>query len=250
MRGTLTEHPINGRECTVYLPPSYSVQTGALPCVYVLDGGSLFLEQIDKLESQFTNGTLPELIFIGIKPADRLDEYTPWPAPSLSPAFHDFGGKGRLFLEELTNVIIPTVEDTHHIAAHPETRGLIGASLGGLFSIYAMLQKPEIFDRIGCISGSFWYEKSADYVRSAPLRPARQRIFMSVGSREAEQKCNIQNTMIGQNKEVHKSLRQKGFSQSQLSFTVEEGAVHHQEAFKRQFNSALSWLYGKNRSRD
>ncbi len=44
--------------------------------------GSLFLEQMDKLESQFANGTLPELIFIGIKPADRLDEYTPWPAPS------------------------------------------------------------------------------------------------------------------------------------------------------------------------
>ncbi len=58
----------------------------------------------------------------------------------------------------------------HHISAHSETRGLIGASLGGLFSIYAVLQKPEIFGRIGCISGSFWYEKSADYVRSAPLR--------------------------------------------------------------------------------
>ncbi len=70
----------------------------ALPCVYVLDGGSLFLEQMDKLESQFANGTLPELIFIGIKPTDRLDEYTPWPAPSLSPAFHDFGGKGGSFL--------------------------------------------------------------------------------------------------------------------------------------------------------
>ncbi len=155
----------------------------------------------------------------------------------LSPAFHDFGGKGRLFLEELTNVIIPTVEDMHHISAHPETRGLIGASLGGLFSIYAMLQKPEIFGRIGCISGSFWYEKSADYVRSASLRPARRRIYMSVGDREAEHKNNIQNTMIRLNKDVYESLKQKGFSQSQLSFTVEEGAVHHQEAFKRQFNA-------------
>ncbi|MDF9766095.1 putative alpha/beta superfamily hydrolase [Bacillus velezensis] len=217
--------------------------------MYVLDGGSLFLEQMDKLESQIANGTLPELIFIGIKPADRLDEYTPWPAPSLSPAFHDFGGKGRLFLEELINVIIPTVEDMHHISAHPETRGLIGASLGGLFSMYAMLQKPEIFGRIGCISGSFWYEKSADYVRSAPLRPARRRIYMSVGSREAAQKRNIQNAMIRLNKDVYENLRQKGFSQAQLLFTIEEGAVHHQEAFKRQFNAALSWLYGKNRSR-
>ncbi|EIF11728.1 YbaA [Bacillus sp. 5B6] len=209
----------------------------------------MFLEQMDKLESQFANGTLPELIFIGIKPADRLDEYTPWPAPSLSPAFHDFGGKGRLFLEELTDAIIPTLEDMHHISAHSETRGLIGASLGGLFSVYAMLQKPEIFGRIGCISGSFWYEKSAEYVRSASLRPARRRIYMSVGSREAEHKNNIQNTMIRQNQDVHESLRQKGFSQSQLSFTVEEGTVHHQEAFKRQFKSALSWLYEKNRSR-
>lgn len=249
MRGTLTEHRINGKECTVYLPPSYSVQTKALPCVYVLDGGVLFLEQMEKIEFQFANGTLPELIFAGIKPDNRLDEYTPWPAPSLSPAFHDFGGKGSLFLVDLTNTIIPTVEDMHHMSPDPETRGLIGASLGGLFSMYAMLQKPEIFGRIGCISGSFWYEKSADYVRSAPLRQTRQRIYMSVGSREAEHKNNIQNTMVRQNRDVHESMRQKGFSHSQLCFTIEEGAVHHQEAFKRQFISALSWLYGKNRSR-
>ncbi|OAZ58451.1 MULTISPECIES: alpha/beta hydrolase [Bacillus] len=249
MRGTLTKHRINGKECTVYLPPSAPVQTRALPCVYVLDGGDLFLEQMDKLELQFANGKLPELILAGIKPDTRLDEYTPWPVPSLSPAFPDFGGKGSLFLEELTNVIIPTIESMNPMSAHPDTRGLIGASLGGLFSIYAMLLKPETFGRIGCISGSFWYEKSVDFVRSASLQPARQRIYMSVGSREAEQKCNIQNTMIRQNKDVYKSLRQKGFSQTQLSFTVEEGAVHHQEAFKRQFNSALSWLYGKNRSR-
>lgn len=120
--------------------------------------GSFVLEQMEKIEFQFANRTLPELIFAGIKPDNRLDEYTPWPAPSLSPAFHDFGGKGSLFLEDLTNTIIPTVEDMHHMSPDPETRGLIGASLGGLFSMYAMLQKPEIFGRIGCISGSFWYE--------------------------------------------------------------------------------------------
>ncbi|XBP67203.1 alpha/beta hydrolase-fold protein [Bacillus velezensis] len=219
--------------------------------MYVLDGGSLFLEQIDKLESQFTNGTLPELIFIGIKPADRLDEYTPWPAPSLSPAFHDFGGKGRLFLEELTNVIIPTVEDTHHISAHPETRGLIGASLGGLFSIYAMLCKSLKYSAESAVFPVPSGMKNQQIMSAPHLCGRHGSVSLCLSAdREAEQKCNIQNTMIGQNKDVYKSLRQKGFSQSQLSFTIEEGAVHHQEAFKRQFNSALSWLYGKNRSRD
>ena len=164
MRGTLTEHRINGKECTVYLPPSYSVQTGLYPvCTYWT--GFFVLEQMDKLESQFANGTLPELI---LPASNRLtgSMSTHRGRAFLSPAFHDFGGKGRLFLEELTDAIIPTVEDMHHISAHPETRVPIGASLGGLFSVYAMLQKPEIFGRIGCISGSFWYEKSADYVRS------------------------------------------------------------------------------------
>ncbi|MBY8913341.1 alpha/beta hydrolase [Bacillus sp. YC2] len=249
MRGTFTEQHINGSKCTVYLPPSYSAHTEAFPCVYVLDGGSLFLEQIDFLETQFAQGKLPELIFAGIEPDNRLDEYTPWPAPSLSPDYQDFGGKGELYLYDLIHHFIPKAEENWNISKNPSTRGLIGASLGGLFSMYAFLEKPDVFGRIGCISGSFWYEKSAGYVRSASLQPKQQRIYMSVGSREAEHKNNIQNTMVKRNIDVHESLKNKGFSSSQLSFTIEKDAVHHQEAFIKQFDSALNWLYGKNRSR-
>ncbi|MCC9024040.1 alpha/beta hydrolase [Bacillus nakamurai] len=249
MRGSLMEHRINGRTCTVYLPPSYSARAEAFLCVYVLDGGYLFLEQIDFLETQFAQEKLPELIFAGIEPDTRLDEYTPWPAPSLSPDYQDFGGKGDLYLYDLTHHFIPMAEEKWNISKNPRTRGLIGASLGGLFSMYAFLQKPGVFGRIGSLSGSFWYEKAACFVRSAPLRPKQQRIYMSVGSREAEHKNNIQNTMVKQNIAVHESLKNKGFSPSQLMFTIEKDAVHHQEAFIKQFVSALNWLYGKNRSR-
>lgn len=71
---------------------------------------------------------------------------------------------------------------------------------------------------------------------------------MSVGSEEGREKQSIQRHMLKKTKQVHQSLKEKGFTEDQLCLSIEKGAVHHRKYFCKQFINALEWLYGKNRS--
>ncbi|MEC1408094.1 alpha/beta hydrolase [Bacillus halotolerans] len=248
MNGSLSEHKAGDRKLKLYLPPSYSTDSRAFPSVYVHDGGSLFQDQLELIENRFHQNSVPELVLIGIEPKNRLDEYTPWPAASLSDQFPDFGGKGADYLSEITNRLIPFVEENWNVSRRAQSRGMIGASLGGLISIFAFLRHSSLFGKIGSLSSSYWYENAAETIYTSSVRPGSTRIFMSVGSEEGAGKQSIQQTMLQKTKNVHESLKEKGFTQDQLCLVIEKGAVHHRKHFCKQFINALEWLYGKNRS--
>ncbi|MCY8376417.1 alpha/beta hydrolase-fold protein [Bacillus inaquosorum] len=248
MNGSLSEHKAGKRRFTLYLPPSYSPGSRAFPAVYVQDGSSLFQDQIELLESAFQQRRLPELVLIGIKPENRLNEYTPWPAASLSDRFPDFGGMGYHYLSDITNQFIPLIEENWNVIREPQSRGMIGASLGGLISMFALLKYPSVFGKIGSISGSYWYENAPETVHLSSLKPGTSSVFMSVGSNEGREKQSIQRNMLQNTKQVHQSLKEKGFTEEQLCLSIEKGAVHHRKYFCKQFIIALKWLYGKNRS--
>ncbi|MDR4228782.1 alpha/beta hydrolase [Bacillus mojavensis] len=248
MNGSLSEHKAGDRMFKLYLPPSYSTDSRAFPSVYVQDGGSLFQDQLELIESRFHQNRVPQLVLIGIEPKNRIDEYTPWPAASLSDQFSDFGGKGTDYLFEITNRLIPFVEENWNVSKRVQSRGIIGASLGGLISMFAFLRHPTLFGNIGSLSSSYWYENAAETIDTAAVRPDSTRIYMSVGSEEGAGKQSIQQTMLQKTKYVHESLKEKGFTQDQLCLVIEKGAVHHRKYFCKQFINALEWLYGKNRS--
>lgn len=232
----------------MYLPPSYSTDSRAFPSVYVQDGGSLFQDQLELIENRFHQYRVPELVLIGIEPKNRLDEYTPWPAASLSDQFPDFGGEGDDYLSEITTRLIPFVEENWNVSRRAQSRGMIGASLGGLISMFAFLRHSSLFGKIGSLSSSYWYENAAETIYTSSVRAGSTRIFMSVGSEEGAGKQSIQQTMLQKTKYVHESLIEKGFTQDQLCLVIEKGAVHHRKHFCKQFINALEWLYGKNRS--
>ncbi|UQZ48250.1 alpha/beta hydrolase-fold protein [Bacillus sp. PK3-037] len=248
MNGSLSEHKAGDRKFKLYLPPSYSTDSRAFPSVYVQDGGSLFQDQLERIENRFHQNSVPELVLIGVKPKNRLDEYTPWPAASLTDQFPDFGGKGADYLSEITNRLIPVVEENWNVSRRAQSRGMIGASLGGLISMFAFLRHSSLFGKIGSLSSSYWYENAAETIYTSSVRPGSTRIFMSVGSEEGAGKQSTQQTMLQKTKNVHESLKEKGFTQSQLCLVIEKGAVHHHKHFCKQFINALEWLYGKNRS--
>ncbi|MGF7535805.1 alpha/beta hydrolase-fold protein [Bacillus mexicanus] len=248
MNGSLSDHKAVNRKFTLYLPPSYSQNSGRFPAVYVQDGSSLFQNQIELLENRFQQRRLPELVLIGIEPDNRLDEYTPWPAVALNDQFPDFGGSGYHYLSDITNRFIPFIEENCNVTRKPQSRGMIGASLGGLISMFALLKHPTVFGNIGSISGSYWYENTAETIHISSLKPGTARIFMSVGSKEGHEKQTIQRKMLQNTKQVHQSLKEKGFTENQLCLSIEKGAAHHHKYFNQQFTTALEWLYGKNRS--
>uniref|UniRef100_A0A7U4DJI6 Esterase n=1 Tax=Geobacillus sp. (strain Y4.1MC1) TaxID=581103 RepID=A0A7U4DJI6_GEOS0 len=246
MNGTLVTESFAGRELFIYLPPSYGTSRAAFPVVYVQDGGDLFdprqNNSLARLEYMFANGELGELLLVGIEPKNRLDEYTPWHAKALSDKYADFGGQGSDYLSFLVEKLKPYIDRKYKTDGRRQQTGIIGASLGGLISIYAAYLYPNVFGKIGSISGSFWYEGFIGFMQSKNIDPGLK-MYMDVGSIEGIGKQSIQKEMVSKTKEACTILMNNGLASERLRFVLEEGAPHGRIFFSKRFPEALKWLY-------
>lgn len=246
MKGSLIKEQLDDREVTIYIPPSCGACSLTFPLLLVQDGDSLFTANTELLECSFALGKLPEMIIAGVKPVNRLNEYTPWPAPALVPERPDFGGDGAAYIHFLTERLLPYLKSNYYADGRREMTGILGASLGGLISYYAGVVRPDVFGLVGLLSASLWYRGMMDFIRQDATAAAGrgQRLYMSVGTREGEGKGTVQKDMPELNKEAFRLLRQNGIGSDRLRLEVEEGAFHEQSSFVRRFPEAVEWLFG------
>ena len=129
----------------VGLPASYAKETNKkYPVVYVTDG-YWDLQKITVSEGcLWYDRVAPEFITVGIGyPGTDLDygkmrtwELTPVPMPENGDSGH-----AADFLKSIETEIIPFIEREYRVDT--SFRVMSGASLGGLFTLYAMYTKPE-----------------------------------------------------------------------------------------------------------
>lgn len=131
------------RRATLYLPRGY--QPGqALPVYYVQDGVAFYRigRLAEAMERAVAAGQARPAAFVFVEPNDRNAEYY------LNPDYLPF----------LRDEVIPRVEGELAEWGAPvqaSERGLWGASLGGLISLYLGSQQPELFRRVVSHSGAF-----------------------------------------------------------------------------------------------
>jgi uncharacterized protein len=185
----------NGRTYQIYveLPPSYAREPSRhYPVLYLCDGYWDF-----KLVSSILGGLLfdndaPEMILVGLgypgaNPdfgALRSYDYTPVRAPN-DPQGKTTGHAPE-FLKVLETEIIPLVEREYRVDR--SFRALGGSSLGGLFTLYAMFERPGLFQ--GYIAPSPAVDWAKDWLmgREAAYAAANKdlpvRLFVSGASEE------------------------------------------------------------------
>jgi predicted alpha/beta superfamily hydrolase len=134
-----------------------------------------------------------------ISDADWNRDLSPWKADKVFRDGAAFTGGGDLFLQSLTAELIPEAEKT--LCFKAETRGIVGYSLAGLFSLYAFFNS-DLFSLAGSVSGSLWFDAWDDYIRTVKqkIKP-RGRVYLSVGGREGHarnprMKCVENNTRL------------------------------------------------------
>ncbi len=243
MKGTLILTTFMSSEICIYLPPSYDMHEEHFPVVYLQDGGYLFRDCLSELEEMMITKELQGCIFVGIKPDNRNDEYSPWFAKAVTAGFSDFGGQGARYLAFLVKELKPYIDEKYRTMRNPENTAIAGASFGGLISMYAAYLYPEVFGRIASISGSFWYAGFIEFMRSADIVHFGRRIYMDVGSLEGTRKDNEQRNMVAKNQEAYAILLDKGFSQNHCQFVTHEGEDHGHSFFLKRFPTALQWLF-------
>lgn len=135
-------------QLSIGLPASYASQPERrYPVVYVTDGYWDF-QKLDAVRGSLVyDKVVPEFIIVGLGYAGENLNHGSLRTWELSPV--SFGGNaesGRAadFLQTIKAEIMPFVEREYR--ADPGHRVLGGASLGGLFTLYAMYAEPGLFN--------------------------------------------------------------------------------------------------------
>ncbi|MCB5236603.1 MULTISPECIES: alpha/beta hydrolase [Bacillaceae] len=243
MEGKLVEAHIQTRSLSIYMPPSYNNSVRNYPVIYVQDGGSLFHSVLSELEELFSFGLVEEVMIVGIEPMDRLAEYTPWFSPSISSAFPPFKGEGREYLTFISQNIKPYIDRHFRTKTDRQHTGMMGASLGGLISVYAMYEFADYFSKFGIISPSLWYPNILSFVQKNKVGK-ENRVFLYVGEEEGKRKNNIQREMVNNVLVANKIFLRK-LSKDNYQFVLGKNADHQKKYFVHQFLNGVKWLYPK-----
>ncbi len=128
------------RRAIVYTPPGYDAAQ-EYPVYYVQDGVAFYRTGRlgDLLDRALGAGLIAPAVLVFVEPGDRNAE------SYLNDRYLDF----------LVQEVWPRVEGEYTVARTAQGRGLWGASLGGLISLYLGSRHPELFGRVVSHSGAF-----------------------------------------------------------------------------------------------
>ena len=198
------------------------------------------------------------LVNIGV---DLWEEnFSPWCAPRVFAKGPNFGDGAQKTLDTLINQVIPWTES--ELTEPPAYRVLVGYSLAGLFSLWAGVSQqvargcqpddvssqpgaPHVdapaatFQRIGAVSGSFWFPGLLDYVDQQLNGGAvgLTHAYLSLGDREARTP-NPQIMHVRENAELLASkLENAG-----ITSTFELNRGNHFQNVEGRMQKALDWL--------
>jgi predicted alpha/beta superfamily hydrolase len=132
------------RTYVVHTPDYYEKSRDAYPVLVLLDAENSFAHTSAAVHLLSANGRIPAMIVVGINNTDRTRDMTPSkPATGFGdrPWTGSAGGADK-FLAFIADELLPTIDRTYRTRPY---RVLIGHSLGGLFAVYALLNRPDVF---------------------------------------------------------------------------------------------------------
>jgi predicted alpha/beta superfamily hydrolase len=235
------------RQMLVYLPPSYDKTDKRYPVLYMHDGQNIFDAstsysgewQVDET-MEALSGEGIEAIVAGIanSGSGRAVDY--------SAHVHSvYGGGGAdAYIDFLVREVKSLVDGAFRTLPDREHTGLMGSSMGGSVSLYALLTRPDIFGFAGVMSPAFWWSEGTIFklVEASPFVGGR--IYMDVGDNETPDVPGLREAYLNDAERMYSLLLAKGYTPDDLYFVIEPGGTHHETAWARRLPGALRFLLG------
>lgn len=267
---------VKPREIAVWLPENYSPKK-KFSVLYMHDGQMLFDanqtwnkqewgvdETISKLIKE---GKIQNVIVVGIYNSveTRHPEYFPQkPFESLtekekaivtevlvqkgriSETFQPFSD---LYLQFLVEEVKPFIDKTYSTRKDQANTFIAGSSMGGLISLYAICEYPEVFGGAACLSthwpGIFHTENNPipeafyTYLKAKLPQPETHKIYFDYGT------ATLDALYEPLQKKVDEIMTSKNFSSKQWTTLKFEGEEHTENAWKNRLSIPLLFLLKK-----
>jgi len=179
-------------ELLIGLPRGYKQKPEKVyPVIYLLDGQWHFPLVNSMYGNLQFDKVAPEYILVGITYGGenpdyitlRGDDYMPSVNAKLDPTV---GGNAEKFLNFLESKIIPFVEKEYRV--DPAKRVLSGSSYGGVFSLYTMFEKPDLFSAYISITPSVHWDNRIMFKKESAFfkehKSLNKPLYIAYGSDE------------------------------------------------------------------
>lgn len=179
---------VSARDVTVWLPDGYREDGPPLPVIYMQDGQNLhegsraFGGQSwgvgDTAARLIREGKIPPVIIVGIdNSATRGRDYLPQrvydllPEASRTMIRDGWGGtpQSDAYLKFLVQELKPFIDRHYRTRTDRASTFVMGSSMGGLISLYAQVQYPEVFGGSASLSMHWLLGNSGAPLPEAPL---------------------------------------------------------------------------------
>ena len=234
---------VSPREVQVWLPPGYaSSPARRYPVLYLHDGQNVFDAASAGAEWQFDEaaqrlvaaGEMAPLIIVAVaSTAQRKEDYTPVPALMKGqPVGGGAAAYGRYLVEELK----PLIDRRYRTEPGRGSTAVGGSSLGGLVSMWLLLEHGGTFGSGLVVSPSVWwaYEDIVAQVRRrAPGLPP-PKLWLDIGLLEGEEG-------VAGVRRLRQALADSGWDSRYLE---QPGAGHDEAAWAARVPQMLLHLHG------
>jgi enterochelin esterase-like enzyme len=264
---------VPARTVDVWLPPGYRPQQPR-PVLYMHDGQMLF-DAATTWNRQAWNvaataarlaadGRLVAPIVVGVwnRPDARYAEYFPQKALSLAGedgrayVQREQGGRSLAdaYLRFLVEELKPEIDRRYATVRGPEGTCVAGSSMGGLISLYALCEHPQVFGAAAGLS-THWVGRGAadgiervrngslplallNYLAAALPPPGRHRLWLDRGDDALDSLYAPGLALAGE------LLRDRGWGPAQAQLRVFPGTGHNEADWAARFGEVLQFLLG------
>ncbi len=247
-------------EIYVSLPYSYASTDTTYPVFFNLDANMCFgiTDNVVHVLSTL-NKEIPEMIVVGIGytikgivdwAAWRCRDFRPTSNAEKDKAWQDrlskasgredivvTSGDADKFMAFIREELIPFIESNYRVSS--SDRAIAGVSASGLFTLYALFQRPETFQRYFAASPSiswdepYMYKLENDFAASVNDLPVR--LFMCVGGLESKSYINNMNKMA-------ELMRSRNYPNLKMETVIFENETHG-SIYQAALSRALKTIY-------
>jgi len=231
------------RRIWIYLPPSYGINPGRrYPVLYMQDGQNLFDPNaidtgdwmIDEAMDGMAQDGIGECIIVGIDHGGvhRVNEYAPW----INPIYG--GGEGISYVNFIVNTLKPYIDNNYLTVPGREYTGIMGSAMGGLISMYALIEHQNVFSKAGVFSPSFWFNgfKTVEHILSKG-KLTDVRVYFLAGGQEPPYITNDMEAAV-------EAMLAAGFSMNEINIHTPSTGQASEWFWAQEFPSAYQWLFG------
>ena len=267
---------VTSRNIEVWLPENYS-QKEKFAVLYMHDGQMLFDSSItwnkQSWEMDVTGGKLhsknksKKFILVGISNdgKNRHQEYFPQkPFEMMSKSEQDtinaqlrsvgrtdgnFYPQSDAYLKFIVEELKPFIESKYSVFTNKENTFMAGSSMGGLISLYAICEYPEVFGGTACLSthwpGTFtlsnnpFPEAMKNYLELHLPDPNTHKIYFDCGDQ------TLDALYPKAQKVIDVLIRKKGFNKRNSMSKYFSGEDHSERAWAKRVEIPLKFLMKK-----